>query len=47
MFQIANECNKAEQWLSEKNKEQDSMPKNVDPVLWSSDIKSRIEELNS
>lgn len=45
--QIVNECYKVEQWLREKNQLQDSLPKNVDPVLWSSDIKSRAEELNS
>ncbi|CAL9017621.1 unnamed protein product [Prunus brigantina] len=44
---IVNECYKVEQWLREKNQLQDSLPKNVDPVLWSSDIKSRAEELNS
>ncbi|XVF70652.1 hypothetical protein PTKIN_Ptkin11bG0179300 [Pterospermum kingtungense] len=43
---IMNECNKAEQWLREKTQEQDSLPKNVDPLLWSSEIKSRTEDLN-
>lgn len=43
---IMNECNKAEQWLREKTQEQDSLPKNVDPLLWSSEIKNRTEDLN-
>ncbi|XP_004294376.1 PREDICTED: heat shock 70 kDa protein 16 [Fragaria vesca subsp. vesca] len=44
---ILNECFKVEQWLREKNQQQNSMPKNIDPILWSSDIKSRTEELNT
>ncbi|CAK7338490.1 unnamed protein product [Dovyalis caffra] len=44
---ITNECNKAEQWLRERTQQQDSLPKNTDPVLWSRDIKSRTEDLNS
>ncbi|KAM1343181.1 hypothetical protein ACFX15_007083 [Malus domestica] len=44
---VVNEFYKVEQWLREKTQQQDSLPKNVDPVLWSSDIKSRNEELNS
>ncbi|KAE8125563.1 hypothetical protein FH972_020352 [Carpinus fangiana] len=43
---IINECNKAEQWLREKSQQQEAMPKNTDPVLWSSDIKSRKEDLD-
>ncbi|KAF5730551.1 heat shock 70 kDa protein 16 [Tripterygium wilfordii] len=43
---IVTECNKAEQWLREKSQQQDLLPKNTDPVLWSSEIKSRAEELN-
>ncbi|EXB50301.1 Heat shock 70 kDa protein 16 [Morus notabilis] len=43
---IVNECTKAEQWLREKTQEQDSLPRNIDPVLWSSDIKSKTDELN-
>ncbi|XP_019425878.1 PREDICTED: heat shock 70 kDa protein 16-like [Lupinus angustifolius] len=45
--QIINECNKAEQWIKEKLQQQDSFPKNTDPILWSSDIKNTTEELNS
>ncbi|KAM7250801.1 hypothetical protein ACFE04_022684 [Oxalis oulophora] len=44
---ILNECNKSEEWLSEKMQQQESLPKHVDPVLWSSEINSRIEELKS
>ncbi|KAM2058099.1 hypothetical protein ACFX16_030715 [Malus domestica] len=44
---VFNECYKVERWLREKNQQQDSLPKNVDPVLWSNDIKSRNEELKS
>ncbi|KAI4308013.1 hypothetical protein L6164_031132 [Bauhinia variegata] len=43
---IINECNKAEQWLREKMQQQGSLPKNIDPILWSSDIKSKAEDLN-
>lgn len=42
---IVDECNKAEQWLREKTQQQESLPKNSNPVLWSSDIKSRAEDL--
>ncbi|KAI9115670.1 hypothetical protein K1719_013339 [Acacia pycnantha] len=44
---IINECNKAEQWLREKLQQQDSMPKDNDPIIWSSDIKSKAEDLKS
>ncbi|KAF5478898.1 hypothetical protein F2P56_005420 [Juglans regia] len=44
---IINECNKAEKWLIEKSQQQDAMPKNMDPVLWSSDIQSRKEDLDT
>ncbi|XP_022734400.1 heat shock 70 kDa protein 16-like isoform X2 [Durio zibethinus] len=43
---IMNACNQAEQWLREKTQQQDSLPKNIDPLLWSSEIKSRTEDLN-
>ncbi|KAG4920880.1 hypothetical protein AAZX31_18G095700 [Glycine max] len=43
---IINECNKVEQWLEEKIQQQESFPRNTDPILWSSDIKSKTEELN-
>ncbi|KAJ6935167.1 heat shock 70 kDa protein 16-like isoform X2 [Populus alba x Populus x berolinensis] len=40
---VIDECNKAEKWLQEKTQEQDSLPKNVDPVLWSCEIKRKAE----
>ncbi|KAJ6706837.1 HEAT SHOCK 70 KDA PROTEIN 16 [Salix viminalis] len=40
---VIDECNKAEKWLQEKIQQQDSLPKNVDPVLWSSEIKRKAE----
>ncbi|MED6216189.1 hypothetical protein PIB30_005068 [Stylosanthes scabra] len=43
--QIINECDKAEQWLREKMQQQDNLPKTSDLVFWSSDIKSKAEEL--
>ncbi|KAJ8763650.1 hypothetical protein K2173_003122 [Erythroxylum novogranatense] len=44
---ILDECNKAEQWLREKTQQQESLPKNTDPVLWSRDIRNKTEDLNS
>lgn len=44
--QILNECNKAEQWLRERTQQQESLSKNTDPVLWSSDIKKMTEDLD-
>ncbi|GAB4830895.1 hypothetical protein Ancab_004921 [Ancistrocladus abbreviatus] len=43
---VFTECNKAEQWLRDKLQQQDSLPKNVDPILLSSDIRSKIEGLD-
>lgn len=40
---VIDECNKAENWLQEKTQQQDSLPKNVDPVLWSCEIKRKAE----
>ncbi|KAJ6401905.1 hypothetical protein OIU84_014061 [Salix udensis] len=40
---VIDECNKAEKWLQEKIQQQDSLPKNVDPVLWSSEIRRKAE----
>ncbi|RZS25561.1 hypothetical protein BHM03_00058761 [Ensete ventricosum] len=45
-FQVIDECNKAEQWLRERSQQQDSLPKNADPVLWSYEIKKRTEALD-
>ncbi|KAI4388184.1 hypothetical protein MLD38_000537 [Melastoma candidum] len=42
---MMGECFKAEQWLKDKSQLQDSLPKNNDPVLWSSEIRSRAEAL--
>ncbi|KAK9155736.1 hypothetical protein Sjap_003216 [Stephania japonica] len=44
--EVINECFKAEQWLRERTQQQESLPKNTDPVLWSSDIKRRTEALD-
>ncbi|XP_010278704.1 PREDICTED: heat shock 70 kDa protein 16 [Nelumbo nucifera] len=44
---IINECNKVEQWVREKTQQQDSLPKNEDPILWSSEIKRKAEALNA
>lgn len=46
-LQIVNECLKVEQWLRDKTQEQDSVPRNMDPVIWSHDIESKMSELNS
>ncbi|KAJ7960763.1 Heat shock 70 kDa protein [Quillaja saponaria] len=43
---MLNECDKTEQWLREKTQQQDSLPKNSDPVLWSSDVKAKAEHFN-
>ncbi|RWR72926.1 Heat shock protein 70 family [Cinnamomum micranthum f. kanehirae] len=43
---VMNECSKAEQWLQEGMQLQNSLPKNVDPVLWSNEIRRMIEELD-
>lgn len=44
---IIDECNKAEKWLRERTQQQDSLPKNADPVLWSSEIKQKTEALDA
>ncbi|KAJ0966157.1 hypothetical protein J5N97_027295 [Dioscorea zingiberensis] len=43
---VIGECRKAEQWLREKTQQQDSLPKNVDPVLWSHEIKKMRESFD-
>lgn len=40
-LQILDECNRAEQWLTEKSQQQELLPKNTEPLLWSSEIKTR------
>ncbi|KAK2387239.1 heat shock protein 70 (Hsp 70) family protein [Trifolium repens] len=42
---LINDCNNVEQWLTEKVQQQNSYPKNIDPILWSSDIKGASEHL--
>ncbi|CAN1318786.1 Heat shock 70 kDa protein 16 [Linum perenne] len=44
---IMDECNKAEHWVRTGMQQQESMPKDIDPVLWSRDIKKRTEDLNT
>ncbi|KAI3863170.1 hypothetical protein MKW98_015628 [Papaver atlanticum] len=43
---VIDECNKAEQWLRDKTQQQDSLPKNTDPLLWSNEIKAKAEALD-
>ncbi|KAM0901558.1 hypothetical protein ACQ4PT_019904 [Festuca glaucescens] len=43
---IDDECTKAELWLSESSQLQESLPKNVDPVVWSHEIKKKQQELD-
>ncbi|KAK7300084.1 hypothetical protein RJT34_10916 [Clitoria ternatea] len=42
---VISECNLAEHWLREKMRIQDTLPRSCDPVIWSSDIRSKTEEL--
>ncbi|XP_043691921.1 heat shock 70 kDa protein 16 isoform X2 [Telopea speciosissima] len=44
---VINECNKAEQWLRDKNHQQDLLPKNIDPILWSNEIEKVTEALRA
>lgn len=44
--QVDSECTKAEQWLRERSQLQESLPKNVDPALWSHEIKKKEHELD-
>ncbi|XVF26029.1 hypothetical protein REPUB_Repub13aG0264800 [Reevesia pubescens] len=44
---VTDECNKAEWWLHEKTQQQDSLPKDVDPMVWSSEIKRKAETLEA
>ncbi|XP_038898986.1 heat shock 70 kDa protein 16 isoform X1 [Benincasa hispida] len=43
---ILEECDRAEQWLTEKNQQQELLPKNTDPLLWSSEIRTREEDFD-
>lgn len=47
LLQVTDECNKAERWLQEKFQQQDSLPKDVDPMVWSSEIKRKAEALEA
>ncbi|CAN4078339.1 unnamed protein product [Withania somnifera] len=40
---VINECYKVEQWLREKSHLQEALPRNTDPVLWSSEIRRKTE----
>ncbi|KAL8151190.1 hypothetical protein V2J09_020998 [Rumex salicifolius] len=44
---VLAECNKAEHWLQEKFQQQDSLPKHVDPILSSSDIRRKTDALDA
>ncbi|TYG97160.1 hypothetical protein ES288_A10G015400v1 [Gossypium darwinii] len=44
---VTDECNKAERWLQEKSQQQDSLPKDVDPMIWSCEIKRKMEALEA
>ncbi|KAD4385661.1 hypothetical protein E3N88_25830 [Mikania micrantha] len=39
VVQVLNECSIIVKWLTKKKQHQDSLPKHVDPVLLSADIK--------
>jgi heat shock protein 4 len=43
---VLNECGKAEQWLRDRSQQQEALPRNVDPVLWSHEIVKKTEELD-
>ncbi|KAL8032838.1 hypothetical protein ABFX02_13G123000 [Erythranthe guttata] len=43
---VIGECNKAEQWLREKSQQQDMLPKNADPILWSGEISRKAKALD-
>lgn len=46
-LQVINECDKAELWIRDKSQQQDSLPKNADPILWSSEIKKKADILDA
>ncbi|GMY36901.1 heat shock 70 kDa protein 16-like [Fagus crenata] len=43
---VIDECNKAEQWLQEKLQQQNSFPKNADPIILSNEFKRKAEALD-
>ncbi|KAJ4838677.1 hypothetical protein Tsubulata_003109 [Turnera subulata] len=40
---VMDECSKAERWLQDKIHQQNSRPKSMDPILWSTEIKRKAE----
>lgn len=45
-MQVIAECIKAEEWLRDKKVQQDQLPKTVNPVLLTSEIKKKAEVLD-
>ena len=45
-LQILEECDRAEQWLTETSQQQELLPKNTDPLLWSSEIRTREDDFD-
>ncbi|CAN1285837.1 Heat shock 70 kDa protein 14 [Linum perenne] len=43
---VLNECGEAEQWLREKQQQQDSLPKYATPALLSADVRKKAEALD-
>lgn len=43
---VINECNNAEHWLRDISQQQESLPKNANPALWSHEIKKKMEAFN-
>ncbi|XP_027340175.1 heat shock 70 kDa protein 15-like isoform X2 [Abrus precatorius] len=43
---VLNECVEAENWLREKQQQQDSLPKYANPVLFSADIRKKAEAVD-
>ncbi|XP_023535706.1 heat shock 70 kDa protein 16-like [Cucurbita pepo subsp. pepo] len=43
---ILEECDRAEQWLTETSQQQELLPKNTDPLLWSSEIRTREDDFD-
>ena len=45
-FQVLNECSEAENWLREAQQLQDTLPKHVEPVLISANIRKKEEAID-
>ncbi|KAL6521485.1 hypothetical protein OROGR_018054 [Orobanche gracilis] len=43
---VIGEGNRVEEWLLEKSQQQKSLPKNADPLLWSSDITKKAHAID-